>query len=176
MRISDWRSDVCSSDLLTARVELDPVDVEVARDVEVDEIGNVDVDRGAVAADPDFPAILAGLDLDAAAVAFGIDRDFGALPGLLLLRPAGGEEHHRGDEERETHGQSPWCISCIIHLGVGRVNSPSPLRHAGLDPASIPAAQSWTPDQVRGDDERYASMLVRTEEHKSELHSLMRIS
>src|SRR3546814_9899553 len=136
---------------LTARVELDPGDVEVARDVEVDEIGNVDVDRGAVAADPDFPAILAGLDLDAAAVAFGIDRDFGALPGLLLLRPAGGEEHHRGDEERETHGQSPWCISCIIHLGVGRVNSPSPLRHAGLDPA-------------------------RSEEHTSELQSLMRIS
>src|SRR3546814_14273503 len=102
------------------------------------------------------------MDLEAAAVAFGIDRDVGALPGLLLLRPAGGEEHHRGDEERETHGQSPWCISCIIHLGVGRVNSPSPLRHAGLDPASIPAAQSWTPDQVRGDDERYASMLVRT--------------
>src|SRR3546814_20861007 len=78
---------------LTARVELDPVDVEVARDVEVDEIGNVDVDRGAVAADPDFPAILAGLDLDAAAVAFGIDRDFGALPGLLLLPPAGGAAH-----------------------------------------------------------------------------------
>src|SRR3546814_12855055 len=96
MRISDWSSDVCSSDL----VELDPVDVEVARDVEVDEIGNVDVDRGAVAADADLPAILAGLDLDAAALAFGIDRDFGALPGLLLLRPAGGEEHHRGNEEQ----------------------------------------------------------------------------
>src|SRR3546814_4180100 len=77
-----------------------------SRDVEVDEIGDVDIDRGAIAADADFPAILAGLDLDAAAVAFGIDRDFGALPGLLLLRPAGGEEHHRGVEERETHGQS----------------------------------------------------------------------
>src|SRR3546814_8395741 len=95
MRISDWSSDVCSSDLLTARVELDPVDVEVARDVEVDEIGNVDVDRGAVAADADLPAILAGLDLDAAALAFGIDRDFGALPGLLLLRPAGDRKSTR---------------------------------------------------------------------------------
>src|SRR3546814_1368979 len=96
-----------------------------SRDVEVDEIGDVDIDRGAIAADADLAAILAGLDLDAAAVAFGIDRDFGALPGLLLLRPAGGEEHHRGNEERETHGQSPWCISYIIHFGCGRVDRKS---------------------------------------------------
>jgi tRNA pseudouridine55 synthase len=26
------------------------------------------------------------------------------------------------------------------------------LRHAGLDPASIPAGEEWTPDQVRGDE------------------------
>src|SRR5690606_18392307 len=30
------------------------------------------------------------------------------------------------------------------------------LRHAGLDPASIAAAKSWTPDQVRGDEEDIA--------------------
>src|SRR3546814_10138583 len=110
MRISDWSSDVCSSDLhpvgrpggrggsceaevhrrlvgaarvvrvyvdlgdRAAGIEPDPVDVEIALNVEVDEIGEVDVDRGAVLApDAELAAVLAGMDLDlAAAFAIGI--------------------------------------------------------------------------------------------------------
>src|SRR3546814_2779994 len=43
-----------------AGVELAPIDVEVARDVEVAEIGEGDIDRGSNPADADLAAILAG--------------------------------------------------------------------------------------------------------------------
>src|SRR3546814_9534808 len=147
MRISDWSSDVCSSDLhpvgrpggrggsceaevhrrlvgaarvvrvyvdlgdRAAGIEPDPVDVEIALNVEVDEIGEVDVGRGAVLApDAELAAVLAGMDLDlAAAFAIGIDRDVGSgRPVILVLLPAGGEQQHRGDQESEAHGRSPW--------------------------------------------------------------------
>src|SRR3546814_4964441 len=51
-----------------------------------------------------------------------------------------------------------------------------PFRHPGLDPAPlyIPR-ESGTPDQVRGDEETRV-LTLRSEEHTSELQSLMRIS
>src|SRR3546814_5102392 len=47
---------------------------------------------------------------------------------------------------------------------------------------STAAPKSWTPDQVRGDDDQQGSnrplsvIALRSEEHTSELQSLMRIS
>src|SRR3546814_8357984 len=139
MRISDWSSDVCSSDL----IEPDPVDVEIALNVEVDEIGEVDVDRGAVLApDAELAAVLAGMDLDlAAAFAIGIDRDVGSSrPVILVLLPAGGEQQHRGDQESEAHGRAPWCIIFIIHHGDLR----SEERRVGKESVST-CRSRWSP-------------------------------
>src|SRR3546814_18863166 len=142
MRISDWSSDVCSSDLhpvgrpggrggsceaevhrrlvgaarvvrvyvdlgdRAAGIEPDPVDVEIALNVEVYEIGEVDVDRGAVLApDAELAAVLAGMDLDlAAALAIGLDRDVGSgLPVILVLLPSCGDKQHPGDQATDEH-------------------------------------------------------------------------
>ncbi|WP_171005194.1 hypothetical protein [Sphingopyxis sp. 2PD] len=35
-----------------------------------------------------------------------------------------------------------------------KLNQTLPPRHPGLDPGSIATPKSWTPDQVRGDEEK----------------------
>jgi hypothetical protein len=62
-----------------------------------------------IAVDADLAAILAGGDPDIAAVAIGIHRDLGLI-ALVFGVPAGAEQQHRGNQEGETHGLSPWCI------------------------------------------------------------------
>ncbi|QCB53666.1 hypothetical protein E5675_03915 [Sphingopyxis sp. PAMC25046] len=71
--------------------------------------------------------------------------------------------------------QGPYFLYCsIAKMGgywdcrrwVGDANPMhlSLIRHAGLDPASIAAPVSWTPDQVRG-DERGVAFLVSLRLH-----------
>src|SRR3546814_96127 len=46
---------------------------------------------------------------------------------------------------------------CDGGFGVGSGRSPALFRHPGLDPGSTAAPKSWTPDQVRGDDDQWGS-------------------
>src|SRR3546814_2455824 len=120
MRISDWSSDVCSSDLTLVGEEVRLADVEVEVDrIEGDDRGQ---QRGGVA----------GAARDQVADADAVEAD-----------PAG----HR-------------CAD----LGIGQVQLGGP--HVRLCNLQVGT----------GDPELLDALVVRSEEHTSELQSLMRIS
>src|SRR3546814_10770451 len=130
MRISDWSSDVCSSDLLGALLGADA-------------LATLDAEVAAEAEDP-------RADQETDADAGGHDRE--ADVADLLGHAAGREEDRQSDDQQQTSTRGSQ------HQAPGAVDS----RGAGPHQREAEGREAGGPD--------------RSEEHTSELQSLMRIS
>src|SRR3546814_4080302 len=167
MRISDWSSDVCSSDLAADRRQLDRFDHLQQR-----QHLPVDLRR---AGPP-----LRGVGEAEVLVA----SRFGKIGGRTAMSAPFSMWVPRPVWRSLWDCRHPPRVNATPSTAFRSV---SICRHPGLDPGSPAGLKSWTEEQARGDDKwdvRYRSLheplrglaLARSEEHTSELQSLMRNS
>src|SRR3546814_7480969 len=105
-------------------------------------------------------------------------------PAVAPSPPCGQVRSRLTPPRRDRFGRLCHYRNCV-GFGVGSCRFPP--SSSGLDPGSTAALRSWTPDQVRGDDDgkiipvakRWGGgpspQAMRSEEHTPELKSLMRL-
>src|SRR3546814_10736992 len=144
MRISDWSSDVCSSDLSTVRDHLDPEEQPSPTDV---------ADIGVVAESR-----------------FQGTPQFAAAQANLLQQPV--------VPDHMLHRQGGRAGRRVTHVGVSMLEEAAAVADRGIDAR---VHQDGTDRLVAGaealgDHQQVRRDPVRSEEHTSELQSLMRLS